>query len=98
MSNSDRVKAILVEMAINDELPSDMNDLDSNLFSFCDPEPEAFGYNVVDIIERAEESDVKVTKGQAIGILELINRRGDCNNGVAWDDIDYWTEQYLKEV
>jgi len=38
MLNSELVKQKLIKMAEADLLPSDMNQLDSDLFDFCDPE------------------------------------------------------------
>ena len=36
MKNSQKVKNILIELAVKGELPSDMNNIDANLFGFCD--------------------------------------------------------------
>ncbi len=36
LKNSERIKKILVNMAIDTTLPVDMNELDEDLFSFCD--------------------------------------------------------------
>jgi hypothetical protein len=36
MKVSEKIKSILVEKAVNDELPSDLNELDSDVFEFVD--------------------------------------------------------------
>jgi hypothetical protein len=51
-----------------------------------------------DIIQRAQENqNLIVTDKQAREILKLIENHYDCNIGITWNDLDYWTGFYFKE-
>lgn len=53
---------------------------------------------IEDVIERAKERDIKVTKKQAREILTIIDRRHDCNIGISWDTLDCWTDDYFDNL
>lgn len=49
-----------------------------------------------DIIHRAKENGIKVSKKQAKEIMGIMGRRHDANNGVNWDFIDACVEEYFN--
>lgn len=49
-----------------------------------------------DIIERAKERKIRLTKKQTQGIILLIGKRHDAETGVNWDFIDLVTDEFLK--
>lgn len=51
-----------------------------------------------DVIQRAQESqNLIVTNEQAREILKAIEKDYDCNCGITWDTLDYYTSQYFEE-
>ena len=53
----------------------------------------AFVWNTADVMDRAKDLKVKVTKDQAISILQKILDKHDCNVSVTWDTIDFHIKQ-----
>jgi len=51
-----------------------------------------------DVIERAKERGIKITKKQAEEIIEEIDGNHDATMGVTWDTIDEATDIYLDEM
>ena len=51
-----------------------------------------------DVIERAQETqNLIVTDDQAREILKLIESGYDCNCGITWDTLDYYTSENFEE-
>lgn len=51
-----------------------------------------------DIIQRAQEvENLIVTDKQAREILKAIKNDYDCNCGITWDTLDYYTTKYFEE-
>jgi hypothetical protein len=51
-------------------------------------------WNVDDVIERAKQIKVKVSKARAREILKEVDRRNkDANYGISWETFDYFIEQ-----
>ena len=48
-----------------------------------------------DVMARAEERGITLTKAQADGILDLVDRKQDCEYGISWVTIDVFTDEYL---
>ena len=53
---------------------------------------------VDDVIARASEGGIQLTKEQAEDIIENIHNHIDCELGVSWDTIDVYTDDYLEEI
>lgn len=47
-----------------------------------------------DVLERAKELDIECSREQAQSILNQIDHRQSCEQGITWDTIDY----YLYEI
>lgn len=45
-----------------------------------------------DVLGRAEELKIKITRGRAQEILDLIDRGHDASMGISWDTIDNYLE------
>lgn len=59
------------------------------------PEPVAMAiWCVGDVMGRAKEKHMKISKQQAIGVLNNIDDRQDCEYGISWTTIDC----YLGEL
>jgi len=52
-------------------------------------------WHINDVIERAEERDIIVTAEEAIEILYMVEKKADCNYGVSWDSLDFWTDEVI---
>ena len=50
---------------------------------------------IADVMGRAQERGIKLTRGQADGILDLVDRKQDCELGISWVTIDIFTDEYL---
>jgi len=50
-----------------------------------------------DIIGRGKERGRVITMEQADGILDLVERKQDCEYGISWDTIDCFTDYYFDE-
>lgn len=49
-----------------------------------------------DILDRAEERGIGLSKKQADEILDLVERKQDACIGVNWNVLDCWTDDYLQ--
>ena len=54
-------------------------------------------WSYTDIIDRAEENGLTISRKQAKEILFLLNHNYDCNTGINWDVIDVQTTIYLDD-
>ena len=45
-------------------------------------------WQVDDVLSRAKERGIKITKEQAENIIDRIDRRQDASLGISWDTID----------
>ena len=50
-----------------------------------------------DILEKAEELGIQLTKQQVRDILQVLIDKHDCEHGITWDTIEYAVEEYRKE-
>jgi hypothetical protein len=48
-----------------------------------------------DVLGRAEERGIKITREQVQNILDTIDRKQDCSLGISWDTIDVFTDEEL---
>jgi hypothetical protein len=99
MKNSQKVKKILVELAVDDKLPTDMNDLDTSLFSEIDGNEVICGWtrnDVSTVADYMEEDDIvsDVTEDEIDAVFEMIRLQFDASIGMNWETI----EGYLQEV
>lgn len=51
---------------------------------------------VEDVLERAKERGIKVSKEQAEEILDEIDRKQDASLGISWDIIDAYLDDFKK--
>ena len=49
-----------------------------------------------DVLERAKERRIKITKKQAQTILDRIDRKQDCTIGITWDTIDCYIDDEVN--
>jgi hypothetical protein len=102
MKNSERIKQILIDMALDNTLPSDMNELDSNLFAFVD-EDIFNGWTEEDIVHQGQhmfedgEIDSVLTEDEIEDVKSLCVKYFDAGNGFCWDDISTWILEVRKE-
>lgn len=89
MKNSKRVKEILVQLAADDKLPLDMNELDSSLFASIDEEPSVGKWIINDVYHKAKSMGKKLTKEQANDIFGIMEDHFDASTGMSWDTIEY---------
>jgi len=54
-------------------------------------------WNVDDVIQAAESSDLDITYEQAEEILDSIKSKWDAEIGINWDIIIYYIEEYLNK-
>jgi len=52
---------------------------------------------IEDVIGRAKERGITLTREQADGILDLVDRKQDCSLGISWDTLDCYTDNYINE-
>lgn len=51
---------------------------------------------VEDVLARAEERGIKISKEQAEEILDEIDRKQDASLGISWDTIDAYLDDFKK--
>lgn len=51
-----------------------------------------------DVIGRAQERGLSVTREQAQNILDTIDHKQDCTQGISWVEIDIYTDAELEEA
>lgn len=94
MKNSEKIKKILIDMAIDCTLPSDMNELDETIFSFCDEDEDTWnGYSIEDIKSHCEDD---LTDDEAKEVLDIIKRKCDCNQSFL-DNIEHALDIFNKD-
>ena len=49
-----------------------------------------------DVLERAKERRIKITRKQAQEIIERIDRNLDSTQGITWDTIDAYINDFLE--
>lgn len=96
MKNSRRIKEILVELAANDQLPLDMNELDTSLFSEFDVEDNVGGFTRNDVETHADEMGEHLTDQAIDSVMARMNRRFDASIGMNWDVIEDCIREELK--
>lgn len=50
-----------------------------------------------DVLERAKERNIKLTKEEAEEIIDRIDRKQDATLGISWDTIDVYIDDYIYE-
>jgi hypothetical protein len=50
-----------------------------------------------DVLGRAEERGIKITREQAQSILDQMDANHDCESGITWDTIDAGLDAYTDE-
>ncbi len=52
---------------------------------------------IEDVMERAKQRSIKLSRKEAALVLETCLHRHDCNLGITWDTLDVWTDDVLSE-
>lgn len=95
-----KIKEHLVQLAIDCKLPMDLTELDIqpivDMLDEADGET-AFGFNVDDVLEMADNDGNIITKEDAKEIIKLMRRKADVGIGISWDTITHFTEIYLQQ-
>ena len=52
-------------------------------------------WQVDDVLERAKEREIKLTREQAEEIIHRIDRKASATLGITWDTIDCYTDDHL---
>ena len=55
-------------------------------------------WSVEDVIQRAKERDMTITKEQAEGVLNNMDNKQDCSMGVSWDTMDCYLDEIVSET
>ena len=50
-----------------------------------------------DVLTRAEENDIKLTREEASEVLGLTYKHHDCNIGICWETLDVWIYEVVRE-
>ena len=97
MKNSRKVIEKLVELASNDQLPLDLNELSPSHFDFLDEKENIGGFNRLDIRTMAEEQMNKdITEEQVNEVFATLERQFDASIGISWDTIEHQINEVLK--
>jgi len=55
-------------------------------------------WSLDDVIERAKENEVKISKKQAEELLDTINDSQDCTQGITWNSIDNELDELEEKI
>jgi len=50
-----------------------------------------------DVLQRAKENGIRLTKKEACDALALTLKRHDCNIGISWETLDVWIDEIVSE-
>lgn len=98
------VKNYLVELAVADKLPLDMNELEiidlesvvsKAIADYEHENPTIAGFNYEDIQNQAEEDGTELTEQEAKDVVRLMT--GKAEIPIGWDTVSYFIERYLEE-
>lgn len=53
-------------------------------------------WSEIDVMNRAKERNIEITKEEARQIIEVIHRRQDSTLGITWDTIDCYLDEVKK--
>lgn len=51
-----------------------------------------------DVLERAEERGMTITREQAQAVLNNMDYKQDCEMGISWATIDYYLDEVARET
>lgn len=94
-----KIKQHLVDLAVNDEFPLDLNELDIHPIIDILNEAEgesAFGFDVGDAIEHAAQYGYTIDEEAGKQIIGRLCSKGDLGAGVSWDTLLYYIEEYCE--
>lgn len=57
----------------------------------------AIKWHIEDVKMRGKQRKIELTDEQASDILQIVEKRHDCEIGISWDTIDIHTDIYLEE-
>lgn len=101
-----QIKDHLIDLAVKDELPTDMNALDIEgivkilntavaLNMEIDGRPTAYSFTIEDVIEHGKQNGIRVSKNDAIEIIGLMQHKAELP--VGWETVEYFTDLYFEE-
>lgn len=96
MVNSKKVIEKLIELAANDQIPSDMHELSPEHFAFLDEQEQVGGFKKSDIKSYAsEQMSITLTDEQIDQAFFQMKKNFDASKGMDWEQIEYWIKQIL---
>jgi len=95
MKNSKRIKEVLVQLAVDDKLPLDLNELDSTIFAFADQNDTIGGWSLEDVYHKAKEMERELSEEDAINIFSELEHRFDASIGISWDTVEFCINCYF---
>jgi hypothetical protein len=94
------IKQHLIDLAVNDQLPLDMNGLDiapiEDIIKLEDSK-HAFGFDVNDVLQQAEDDEIEITEQEAEAVISLMRYKGDVSIGISWDTVSYFITRIVEE-
>jgi len=106
MKNSYKIKQILVDLAADDKIPSDMNQLDTSLFEEFDnmKETEEFdnmketvgGFQRGDIQGVLDGMEITLSEEKFDALFEYLRNNHDASTGMTWDSIEISVGLFLQ--
>lgn len=93
---SDMVKAIGKAHTSVILSPSDLKKVKKAIEEYWD-DKIAISWSIEDVISRAEEYEVDLTKEQARELLEQLLDNHDACIGINWDVMDFYIEEFKRE-
>lgn len=52
---------------------------------------------IEDVLQRAEENEIELTREEAGEVLGLTYKYHDCNIGISWETLDVWIDEVVNE-
>ena len=97
MKNSRKVIEKLVELASNDQLPLDLNELSPSHFDFLDEKENIGGFTIEDIKDMAHQVDQDLTEEQYKKVMFKLEKEFNAQIGVNWDVIESAVHRTIAE-
>jgi hypothetical protein len=54
-------------------------------------------WNSEDVLMRAKDRDITLTQEEADTIINNVDRNQDAEFGIAWDNLDFWTDDLIGD-
>ena len=101
MKNSYKIKQILVDLAANDKIPSDMNQLDPSIFFEFDepdePDERVGGFRKSDIKFSASQREITLTPEELDTVFSQLKKLDGEEIGIGWTTIEDTIAKVLNQ-